>query len=94
MKLQTTYEWVIEDLDEYGDIQDTSSWDRLSEIPDLRLNDTGFDIGLMKRIGNEDIGEQYRAYAYIRNGKLGATFDDNSEVPDRFHRELARFINA
>jgi hypothetical protein len=89
--MATAYEWTAEEIDAHGDITDVSFWDKLAEIPDLDLTRPGFDYGLLKRVGNEAAGETHRAYAYIRSGKLEATFDDGTKVPQRFHDELAKY---
>ena len=89
MRDKLTYEWVAEDLDEYGDIIDSAYSDILAKVIAYHPPATNVEYALMRRYGNDEDGESYREYVYIKDGKLPVEFPDGYKVPARFQKELA-----
>lgn len=97
-RTKTYYEWVLESIDQYGDIIDTQAFDTVQELwqhrnlgePDSD-HDT-WDWGLRRMSGSEADGMTDDQYAYTVNGELPEYFDGGNKVPVRYHRKLARFL--
>tara|TARA_R110000822_G_C14886683_1_gene447233 strand:+ start:110 stop:424 length:315 start_codon:yes stop_codon:yes gene_type:complete len=93
----TEYEWDFETVcKKYGDILDHNHSDKLLGLP-THDTETEFDrLVLVKNIyRNWDLAEQ--TWAYVEDGKLPEYFSDawqreDSKVPQRFHKKLARGI--
>ena len=84
--MTTRYEWTVETVDSYGDINQCEFFARLE---DCMFPVYGhYDIGLVRYVGDELDGEQSRSYAYIKNGQLPNRFDNGRTIPARFHEEL------
>jgi hypothetical protein len=93
------YEWIVEQLDEHGDIYDTSAFDTaraaLQYMRRNRLEDGGaYHYGLCR---DSPYPRSSRSWAYVENGELPACFTDacDSEecaVPKRFRAELAQAL--
>jgi hypothetical protein len=90
-----TYEWVFEELDDYGDIVSVDHPNN-SEIPELlKLSKQDkYDLGLVRDRFNM-YGEHIRGWAYIEDGKLPIYFLDASKnrvgkVPLHFHKFLEK----
>jgi hypothetical protein len=103
--MTTRYEWIVEEIDEHGDIVDTSAWDTaadaLAQADLLRLSvPSGWsvDVGLTRNVGNDDEGLTGRSWAYLdAEERLPAAFTDgdaDAPVPQRYVRELAAAIAA
>lgn len=76
----TSYEWVTETIDEYGDIVDTNGWRTLTEaIKSAEGEELKCTISLRRDIGDDIEGLQDRTQAYSANG-----FDNGSNIPTRF----------
>jgi len=91
MRDRTTYEWVFEELDENGDIVDPLFSDSFKEAKSYRdqmVSNYGYDIALVKYIGNNEDGILDRQYAYIKDEALPATFPDRTKVPVKFRKEV------
>lgn len=89
MRNKVTYEWDLETLDEYGDIQDHDFAERL-----IDLKGKEWRLVLVRDEGNELNGLANRYWAYVENGKLPECFSNatnvvNIKVPQRFHKELS-----
>lgn len=89
-----TYEWDYETLDENGDIMEHDHADRLSDFSESQKTDT---LVLVMDEGKENSGIESRSWAYVKDGKLPDFFSDAfqrpvSKVPERFHKELERYI--
>lgn len=90
-----TYEWTLETIvdDEIADsdFSDTLTFNK----EDL----SGNDLGLVRNEGNEANGITDRYWAYIKDGKLPEYFSDsqgeiNIKVPQRFHKDLSKYLNS
>ena len=95
MRHEISYEWVIEELDEHGDITDCNHWDSLVQSSENRSILSGpFDIGLVFNKGNNDDGLVEREYVYIDKSTLllPPEFDNGRKVPSRFHIELTEWL--
>lgn len=100
---ETTYDWDLEEQDQFGDVQEHNHA--------LKLKESGFTAD---EIINQEPGPQNRinlvlvrdwhdwgygtsdrewAYATIENGVLvlPERFDGGTKVPQRFHKELERW---
>ena len=88
MRMRRVYYWVVEELDDSGDIIDDSFFESLPECNYSILTDPTRGIGLVRCDGNAELGEVYRSYAYIVDGKLPSHFPDGLPVPVRYLREL------
>lgn len=87
MKL-VAYEWIVEEIDQYGDILDINYFDThekafqmIAREPPDSLNH--YDIGVVRdRFHPEDPNELVdRQWAYLDNGKLPTHFDGGALVP-------------
>jgi len=87
---KTLYEWTCEQLDEFGDIQNSDFGDKLSDVKDFGKGEPlQRAIALVKNVGNDDDGLVERTWAYItEEGKLPELFINQDRVPKRFHKEL------
>lgn len=89
------YEWVIEDVDEHDDIINVDHADTYAQAQRsaaLPLSDgiVRRDVGLVYNLVNEiEKTTLERAWAYIEDGKLPATFDNGRAVPKRFRKEVS-----
>jgi hypothetical protein len=98
MKSDIRIEWLVEEIDEHGEIIEVTHCDSylqarrfagLSDAPQV-------DIGLVRDRGNDTDGLINRQWAYIdADGKLPIRFEDSggSEgalVPPGYHREIER----
>lgn len=90
--MTTTYEFVVETLDELDDIIDTSGFDTLDEASLCAQQcDEPWRIALRRDTGNDVEGLTERYYAYPdKNGKLPERMEtcdgaeDGPNVPKRF----------
>jgi hypothetical protein len=96
---EVRFEWVIETLDEHGDIEDVNHSDTFPGFPEDGLN-----IGLVRdvyewpendpeRKCDPDLAS--RSWAYIVDGKLPESFEyagggHAAKVPVKFHDEVAK----
>ena len=91
----TTYEWVAEHIDEFGDIQDLSHVDKLtvdfvSQSPQEGCVEV--HIGLVRQRGNEFNGITSQKYWYPRHPEF--SFDGAcgfTNPPQRFVAEAKKF---
>jgi hypothetical protein len=96
------YEWVLETLDENGDVGDVDHPETYEEALFRRkLIDGPADIGVVKNYLSADGSTVERAWAYVREQPkswafwaLPEFFEDSrgrrdSKVPQRFHAEVA-----
>jgi hypothetical protein len=94
-----SYEWDIEHFDEHGDIWDHHHSDTCPGIPEE--ND-------MRLVLVRDVEEFWdgvsqgtidRQWAYVKDGRLPEFFEDSGQargakVPQKFHRELAKYARV
>ena len=96
-KNRTSYEWVYEDVDQYGDINDPiytdSAKDALSWIASTGEGLTA-QIALVRTFGSEANGIEQRDYAYAANGELPTEFpEEDCKVPKRYREEYKLALN-
>lgn len=87
MRNQTTYEWVCELEDDYGDIVDCRFGDTREQVEGFKEDGFTCRIALVKHEGNQIDGEVARGYAYVdENGGLPDEFDGDCDprIPKRF----------
>lgn len=93
-KRQVHYEWVVEWMDEHGDIQDLDHGNKLSDFPDdhfeVRYEGGSTAVALQRRAGCEADGLDELGYAYVKNGELPDEFDCFHKVPQRFKDQLRK----
>jgi hypothetical protein len=92
------WEWVVEHVDEHGDIQDCEYWDKLDDAKrdaasGPRDGCVKVDMGLSCSIWYDD-GFMERGYAYIENGTLPENATDSHgryvrKVPKRLASQLS-----
>lgn len=97
----TCYEWVIEPLDEYGDIIEVWQRDTFAEAVRDAKQYTHADVKrvaiALTRCWSRDWdmhGLENRQYAYLEDGKLPEHFEaegggKGAKVPEKFRREVA-----
>lgn len=97
--MKTTYEWCAEQVDDCGDIIDTTRHDSraqaAAEAVDPTLGAVKVQVALVRETGDDLHGMTGRFYAYVRNGRLdrrfsscdgddGQPLNDGPDVPKRF----------
>jgi len=95
MKSTVSYEWDYETVDEDGDIIDHNHSESLSRYGESDKTDT---LVLIRELGNDRDGMIDRTWAYVKDGKMPEYFTDSAgvvgaKVPERFHKELAKYLN-
>jgi hypothetical protein len=93
------YEWVIEPVDQYGDIVESdhadSFEDAMKRAAGWRQEWKRVEVGLVRELGDDVEGLQDRQWAYIEDdGTLPAKFDGGARVPKRFMSEIAAALLA
>lgn len=76
MPNKVIYEWSVETVDEFGDIEDSSFYDTIEEVPALEDNHR---LCLVRNEGNDNDGLTNRLWAYVVDGKLPEYFSDSNE---------------
>lgn len=92
MSLKTChYEWCIETYDKNMDIIDHDFSDTLKKLELSNLNNNH----LLCLVRTDYMFGAVKGWAYIKNGILPKTFDNNLNVPKRFAKEYINnlFIN-
>jgi hypothetical protein len=75
------YEWVVEQMDDIGDILETSGWDTLLEAKKFAAScELPLVICLRRDVGNSIDGLTDRQYAYPGDGQ----FEFGATIPKRF----------
>lgn len=95
-RLKTFYEWVSEEVDEFGDIQDCNYCDTYKEAAAWKRelpSGWSYEIALVWNTRTESEGLQDREYAYIDAGKLPSAFEGGKKIPKRYHDELAKGLS-
>ena len=101
MTRRVSYEWVVEELDEDGDIVEPVHFDSFAEAAAYGATLARADIGLVRNEGDELEGLTDRLWSYARrvDGKWtlaetfnagGDEFPTETRVPARFLREVGR----
>lgn len=92
------YEWSIESSDEHGDIHDLNFSDKLSFFKpadltyDPKAGEFRKELVLVRTVGTDEDGVTDRDWATMTGGTLPTEFDGGETVPQRFHKELARWV--
>ena len=101
IRKKTTFEWDIEQADEFGDIQDHSPAKKLSDYPVSEIVPAikSGNFALVKNVwidyGDGVTGElDSKAWAYVSEGKLPTEFDDGSQVPLKYANEFNLFLQT
>ncbi len=79
------YEWDIETVDKFGDIQDHCHAERLNELK-KKLEPNESLVLVVDQWNDEGLIE--RQWAYVENGDLPDEFDGGYKIPKRFRKEL------
>lgn len=97
MSARTVYEWVVDEVDEHGDVVDVNGHDTAASAlaaakqpavaPAVRL-----EVGLARNVYNVDGDLLDRQWAYLEAGALPTEFDGGAKVPARFRQELERAL--
>ena len=94
MRKKVSYEWDIETVDEFGDIQEHASAKRLNEFPpeDLQLAIKTGNLALIRNTwidyGDGENGElDDKSWAYVSDGRLSIEFDNGIPVPVKYLTE-------
>jgi hypothetical protein len=93
-KREVHYEWVVEWMDDYGDIQDLDHGDKLSYFAaddfETKYEGGSTAFALQRRAGCEADGLDVLGYAYVKDGVLPDEFDCSHKVPQRFKDQLRK----
>lgn len=76
MPNKVIYEWAVETVDEFGDIENSSFYDTIEEVPTLEDNQR---LCLVRNEGNDVEGLTLRLWAYVVDGKLPEYFSDSND---------------
>lgn len=100
MAKTTHYEWIVETLDEDGNVEDVAHWATYAEAlvwaATLQQQERDVDVGLYwRKVDDDDPFFFDEAWAYIDEGSLPVFFEDaygvqKTKVPQRFHREVEK----
>jgi len=92
MKKLINYQWLVNEVDQYGDIIENYFLDSLAESVFIVAEPgSHLQLSLMKYKYN---GRGYlidHAYAEVKEGKIEKLFDDYTEVPDRYRKEFSLY---
>lgn len=93
--MATTYEWIVETLDDDGDdIMEVDHFDTYAEARDYAAKQARASVGLVRDVGNDVEGLTDRLWAYVVDGKLPEVFEQGHDmptevrVPKRFAQEV------
>ena len=97
-----SYEWVIETVDQFNDIQDVNHADSFDEAKQraagVSVPENGrVEIGIVRNRWSDFDGDlEDRTWAYIDNGALPSHFQTAGgaqacKVPEKFRREVSHF---
>lgn len=84
------YEWVVEEVDDYGDIEDCyffSSYAEAKRIASIYCTQTNIALCKSKSNKQKDSVEN-STYAYVQRGKLADRFEDGSVVPQKYKDQV------
>lgn len=100
MRKKVTYEWVMESVDEHGDIQDSDFGSKLSDFPIDKVLQTikTSTLALVRNswidYGDGENGElDDKSWAYVSDEKLPVEFDNGSPVPMKYLTEYQILVN-
>jgi hypothetical protein len=85
---QTWYEWDVETIDQYGDVQDHNHANHLSDLCHSLASDE--ELVLVYNTGNDLDGVEDRQWAYVSDGVLPDEFSGGQRVPQSCKREFAK----
>jgi len=81
---EVSYYWVVEQLDEYGDIIDTSRAKSLKAAISADVDFHSKAVALVRDLSNDWEGLIDRGHAYLAEGKIPGYFDSGHKVPLRY----------
>jgi len=95
MKNKVTYEWDVETIDEYGDVQDHFHGSTIKQATmgrwPLEKNE---QLVLIRNVGNAEDGTIKRSWAYLSTDKyFPAEFDSGHKVPNRYLKEFFSYTH-
>ncbi len=96
MKNKVTHEWLVESVDQYGDIQDTNCYPTLADaIRTTKGADFSdgsyYRLGLVRDEGNEVDLVLDRQWAYFqKDGTLPESYSDGAIIPKKFRAETLK----
>ncbi len=96
MRNEIFYEWIIEELDEHGDIHDVDHCETFAEAHKSRqhLLDrqhiNAVDVASRRSVGNELDGLHYWGYAYVdfENQTIDAEYCSGHRVPKHVIKQV------
>ena len=97
MARQTSYEWSITQLDEYGDIQERYNGPKLKDLDQeylawaLDWTNELWELELVRFNVDESGGDLERSEAEVNCGRLPSEFQDGYRIPRRLWMELINF---
>jgi hypothetical protein len=99
MKYQVIHEWLVEAVDQHGDILDSNCYPTLVDAISTTLGcpegQDYYRIGLVRDEGNNDAGLVDRQWAYIlSDGTLPDEYSNGAIIPKKFRVEFAKFDTA
>jgi hypothetical protein len=99
MKNKVIHEWLVEAVDQHGDIIDSNCYPTLADAISTTLGcpegQDYYRIGLVRDEGNDVRGLQDRQWAYIqKNATLPDEYSDGAIIPKKFRDEFAKFDPA
>jgi len=95
--LRIEWEWVVEQVDDAGDIIDCDYYERLTEaLANLNLANiaTGIEIGICRITGSIADGVTDRSYAYPIGTELPERTEDGHRIPLANQAEWKRSLNG
>lgn len=84
------YEWVVEEVDDYGDIEDCYFFSSYAEAKVFSSNHgKQVSLALCKSESNKQKDSvQWGTYAYVQRGELADRFEDGSSVPQKYKDQV------
>lgn len=82
-----SYEWTVEETDEFGDVTDTAAYDSFAQA--RRAAGPRDSICLVRHTFDSVQSLSDRQWAYLESGKLPRAFDGGAPIPSRFYREIS-----
>jgi hypothetical protein len=97
MKNKVNHEWLVESVDQYGDIHDTNCYPTLADAirtteGDDFSNGGYYRLGLVRHEGNEVDWVLDRQWAYFQqDGTLPESYSDGAIIPLKRRYESLKF---
>lgn len=84
------YEWVVEEVDDYGDIEDCYFFPSYTEaklFASIYCNQPAIALCKSRSNKQKDSVED-STYAYVQRGQLADRFEDGSSVPQKYKDQV------